>query len=754
MRTLKILTDHRRTLRGICTLGLLLLVLQGRVGGLLPSLAAQDRSTREPLTWDHVYGAKRLALPAAAPVRLTWLDDKSYLQREAEGWRRIDAKTGTRSTWYDEVRVCSALQAIEGVTEADARRMAAGDWLDFLPQKSLAVFRTDNRLIRVALQTAETAMVSDVPSEIELTALSPAGNALGFVHANNVWIADFDSGSLRQLTHDASDTVRNGRADWIYFEEVYNRNWQAWRWSPDGKFIAYQQFDDSAVPEFRISDHTSVQQSFETEHFPKAGEANPTVRLGILSIADAKTTWVSTESYATQDFILAHFNWLPDSSAVYWYAQNRVQTWLDVLVADRITGISRKLLTDRTEAWVENPMDVHFLRDGSFLIFSERTGWKHLYRVSSDGQSILPVTTGDWEARELLAVSSDETSIVISGTRDSRIAENLYRVSLTNTATPLQRLTTEEGQHTASVSLHGSWIADTTSSMTLTPRVVMRDHAGQEVRVLSERQSPPSDRFLFGKVEQRDVPMADGSTTRAIFVLPPNFDPSLRYPIWLRTYAGPHIPQVRDAWNPRLADHLLANQGIVVITWDPRSASGYGAKSAWIAWKKLGVEETRDLVSLCDWLAAQSWADSTRIGLSGHSYGGYFTAYAMTHCDKLCAGIAGAPVTDWANYDTIYTERFMSTPAENPDGYRTASVVAAAARLQGRLLLSHGLKDDNVHPENTIQLMHALQQANKQFDVMFYPTARHGIGNGHYNRLMFNFIVRAMGKPEAAETPE
>lgn len=750
MWTLKTLTDQRRTRHFVRTWGFILLAVVVLGGSQLPSTAAQDSGTREPLTWDHVYGAKRLSLPTASPVRLTWRDDESYLQREAEGWRKIDAKTGSSSAWYDEDRVFSSLRLIEGISETDARRMAAGEWMDFLPDKSLAVFRTADRLIRVSLQTAETAIVLGVPAEIELTALSPTGNALGFVQSNEVWVADFDTGKVRQLTHDASSTVRNGRADWIYFEEVYNRSWQAWRWSPDGKFIAYQQFDDTAVPEFRISDHTSVQQSFEIEHFPKAGETNPIVRLGIVSVAEAKTTWVSTESYTPQDFILAHFNWLPDSSAVYWYAQNRIQTWLDVLVADRKTGVSRKLLTDRTEAWVDNPMDVHFLRDGSFLIFSERTGWKHLYRVSSDGSSVSAVTTGEWEVRELLAVSHDESSIVISGTRDSRIAENLYRVSLSDTAAPLQRLTPEDGQHTASVSPGGSWIADTASSMTLPPRVVMRDHAGKEVRVLSERTPLPSDRYVFGQVEQRDVPMADGSTTRAIFVLPPDFNPSVRYPIWLRTYAGPHAPQVRDAWNPRLADHLLANQGIVVITWDPRSASGYSAKSAWIAWKKLGVEETRDLVSLCDWLATQSWADTSHIGQNGHSYGGYFTAYAMTHCDKLCAGIAGAPVTDWANYDTIYTERFMSTPAENPDGYRTASVVAAANQLKGRLLLSHGLKDDNVHPENALQLVHALQGANKQFDVMFYPTARHGIVNGHYNALMFNFIVRAMGKPEAA----
>jgi dipeptidyl-peptidase-4 len=245
--------------------------------------------------------------------------------------------------------------------------------------------------------------------------------------------------------------------------------------------------------------------------------------------------------------------------------------------------------------------------------------------------------------------------------------------------------------------------------------------------------------------------MADGSETSAIFVLPPDFQPERRYPVWLRTYAGPHRPQVRDLWNPRLADHLLATQDIVVITFDPRSASGYSAASAWKAWRQLGVEETKDLVAVCDWLQQQSWVDASRIGLSGHSYGGYFTAYAMTHTDRIAAGIAGAPVTDWRHYDTIYTERFMGTPQSNPDGYRKSSVTEAAAALQGRLLLVHGMLDDNVHPENTLELAHRLQQSERQFELMLYPTARHPIVNSHYSRLTYDFILRAMGRAKQIE---
>jgi dipeptidyl-peptidase-4 len=709
---------------------------------------AQGTASREPITWDHVYGAKRISLGGVSSTRVTWIDDEHYIQRESSGWQNVSARTGESSAWYDREVLSAALQKIEGVSESDARKMADGSWIESLNEKRIVVFRHKDRLIRITLDGAEVAIVSGVPTEIELTTLSPTGSGLAFIRGNEVWVADFQSGQVRQLTFDSGPNIRNGKADWVYFEEVYNRKWQAYRWSPDGQKLAWQQFNDTNVPTFQVSDHTDVIQSFESEHFPKAGETNPIVRLGIISIGGGDAIWVDTSAYPQDDLILTHFNWFPDSSAVYWYAQNRIQSWLDVLKASPTDGSSTVLLRDQTPAWVDNPLDIQFLSDGSFLFFSDRSGWRHLYRFSAVGKQITPVTTGEWEVRELHAVDADETFLIVTGTRDSHIAENIYKVSLKSDG-DVVRLSPEDGGHAATVSRHGSYLVDSWSSLTQPGKVVVRDSTGKELRVLNEPAAVPIDKYRLGSVELKEVPMADGSETAAIFVFPPDFDLKQKYPVWLRTYAGPHTPSVRNTWNTRLADHLLANLGIVVITFDTRSSSGYGAKSAWLAYRQLGVEETKDLVSLCEWLEQQGWADPARIGLSGHSYGGYFTSYAMTHCDKLCAGIAGAPVTDWANYDTIYTERFMSTPQDNAEGYRNSSVVAAASKIHGRLLLLHGLKDDNVHPENTIQLVHALQESNKPFELMLYPKARHGIFGSHYNKLMFNFMVEAMGKPEA-----
>ena len=707
----------------------------------LPALAQQ------PLTWDLVYGPERLDVGGRRTVERQWLDEHTLLQKTAAGWQQLDAATGSEQPWYDVATIAAALQAA-GLETAEAERVALGDWLALSPRHKFAVVATDQRLLQVQLQTGAVHELRGAPPQPELAEFSPDGQRLACISQNELWVADFTSGQLQQLTTGASQTVRNGKADWVYFEEVYDRNWKAWKWSPDGTTIAFMQFDDTAVPQFQISAHASVQQSIEREHYPKAGETNPLVRLGMVPVTGGPVTWVELSQFDPQDFILSHFCWQPDSAVLCWYAQNRTQTWLDVMLTPRGASTSRRLLRDQTEAWVDNPGDPIFLRDGSLLICSERSGYRHVYRVSVDGAELRPVTAGPWEVRAVQGVSEDQSTLLIAATKDSPIAESLYRVSLNESPAEIVRLTAEDGQHTVLPSPHGTWLLDEHSSLQRPPQTVLRNQEGTVVKVLSEGRPLPREQYRFGTVRLCDVPMADGSTTTAICVLPASFQPDRKYPVWLRTYAGPHRPQVRDLWNPRLPDHLLAEHDIVVLTFDPRSASGYSAASAWKAWRQLGVEETKDLEAVCDWLQQQPWADTSRIGLSGHSYGGYFTAYAMTHTKRIAAGIAGAPVTDWRHYDTIYTERFMGTPADNPEGYRRSSVTAAAAALEGRLLLVHGMLDDNVHPENTLELVHELQSAERQFEVMLYPTARHPIVNSHYSRLTYDFILRAMGRAE------
>lgn len=698
---------------------------------------------REAITWDHVYGGKRISLSDSAPRNVKWISDTEYL-KSGSPTLIVDANTEKTRQLFEKNVIATALSALDEVSseQSDALLKKSPKFRDV--GQRLLVFEDRQRLIRVGLDGDRTAITAALPSMTELLTLSPAGNAVAFISENELWVADFESGDVRQLTHGASDLVRNGKADWVYFEEVYHRNWKAFRWSPDGLKIAFQSFDDSQVSAFNVVDHSKVQQSVEIQRFPKAGETNPTVRLGIIHLSSDSITWVDTSDYDSDDLIIAHFNWLPDSKSLYWYAQNRIQSLLDIHVADAGNGSSRRILRDQTPAWVDNPGDLKFLSDGSFLFLSDRSGWRHCYRATMAGE-VTAVTHGEWEVKDVKAVSADESFLIVTASRDSPIEDNAYRVWLNQPDRKMERLTPDEGHHIVSVSTGGSLLIDKHSTIHRRSSVSLRNCDGTHIRDIHRAKPLPLEKFAFGELSLRDLPMADGSTTRGIVCLPPDFDSSKKYPVWLMSYGGPRYPSVRNTWRSRLREHMLANLGIVVIQFDPRTASGYSAKSAWLAYKRLGVEETRDVVAICDWLVEQPWADTSRIGMSGHSYGGYFTAYAMTHCDRLSAGIAGAPVTDWSNYDTIYTERFMSTPQDNPDGYRAASAVAEARKLHGKLLLIHGLKDDNVHPANSFQLANALQKHGKLFEIMTYPESRHSIGGTHYNKLIYNFIVTTMG---------
>ncbi len=274
---------------------------------------------------------------------------------------------------------------------------------------------------------------------------------------------------------------------------------------------------------------------------------------------------------------------------------------------------------------------------------------------------------------------------------------------------------------------------------------------GQVVRTVDSNPSHELKQLRFGPRERLQIPTPDGFLLEAELILPPDLDTGKKYPVWFMTYGGPHAPTVSDSWlGGRMQDHILAKDGFVVFRMDPRSASGKGANSTWKAYKHLGVQELEDIKTAINWLKQKPYVDGKRIGMAGHSYGGYITAYALTHSDLFAAGIAGAPVTDWRDYDSIYTERYMGLPQDNPDGYNVSSVVRAADRLHGKLLIIHGAIDDNVSLRNTLRFVEALQDAGKDFQLMIYPSSRHGIMSQHYTQLQHDFIRRTLGgtKPE------
>jgi dipeptidyl-peptidase-4 len=415
------------------------------------------------------------------------------------------------------------------------------------------------------------------------------------------------------------------------------------------------------------------------------------------------------------------------------------------VAADQSNAKPDRLFRDSTRAWIDNPDPPNFFNDGSFLWTSERDGWKHIYHYAADGSLKNRVTRGEWEVRSIAHLDRESGWIYFTATRDAPLSMNLYRVKIGG---PIERLTEGAGNYAVSLSPDGRHFVASWSDLHTPTHLALHSSDGKLVRTVDTNPVHKLKEYRFGPRERVAVRARDGFILEGELVLPADLDPSKKYPVWFMTYGGPHTPRTSDGWmDGRLWEQALAAEGFVVFLLDPRTASGKGAQSAWRAYKRLGMQELEDIKDGIAWVKQRPYVDGSRIGMAGHSYGGYMTSYAMTHSDLFAAGIAGAPVTDWRDYDSIYTERFMGLPQDNPQGYDASSVVKAARNLHGKLLIIHGSIDDNVSVRNTMTLVEALQAANKEFELMIYPGSRHRIMSQHYRRLQVEFICRALGSP-------
>jgi dipeptidyl-peptidase 4 len=700
----------------------------------------EDRKTDKPITLDLLF--RNTPNFSGNPVSgLTWIDADHFLQDKDGRLYKVHAATGRAELFVDVEKVKKSLAAIPGLRPEELNRLTNPAFFRFNPKRTATLVTHGEDLYHVKLDGTPAVRLTKEPGSKEVASFSPDGRFVAFVRACNLYAVDVETRAERQLTTDGAGLVQNGKADWVYGEEIFNRRPQAYWWSPDSRRIAFMRFDDGPVPDHTVLDQTPAKQRVEKTPYPRPGEPNPIVKLGVVPVAGGEPVFADQSAYSPGASLITRVGWLPDSSRVFAYFQDRTQTWLDVCTMPADGGALTRLSRQSTKAWIDDLGDPVFLPDGSFVLECETTGWRHLYRFDKAGKDPKPLTQGEWEVRSVCTTDHADGYLYFNGTKDSTNGLNLYRVKLDGTG--LERLTKGEGSHTVTVSPTGGMFVDSHSDAATPTRVCLCKSDGTDLRTLDTNPVHAREEFRFAKYERVRVKTRDGYYLEGTLLKPPDFDPAKKYPVWTFVYAGPHMPTVRDGFDGRAQDHALATAGIVVFHVDPRSSSGKGVGSAWTAYKQLGVQELKDLDDAMDWLSAFEWADAKRLGLSGHSYGGYMTAYALTHSTKFAAGIAGAPVTDWRNYDSIYTERYMGTPQDNPEGYDTSSVVKAAKNLHGRLLLLHGEMDDNVHVQNTLQLIDELQKAGKDFEVMIYPRARHGLGAGS-QRQIIQFIVKTM----------
>ena len=580
----------------------------------------------------------------------------------------------------------------------------------------------------------------------ELAELSPDGTRAAYIEDNDLVVIEVANGRRRDITTSGDAETFNGKLDWVYQEEVYGRgNFKGYWWSPDSQYIAYLHLDERAVDEFTLVDDVEeghFRSRPEVTNYPKAGDANPRVRLGIAEVRRGQTRWIDLERYAGSEPLIVRVDWTPEGELAF-MVQDRIQTWLELNVADPASGTYRTWIREDGEGWTERARPMQWLDDGSFLWLSTRTGYRHLYRYAPGGELLNAVTEGEWQVESITHVDEARRQVWFRGTQGGAINGNEYRAGLGGGE--LVRLTQGEGSHSLSWNADRTHFLDRWSSLEDPGGVRYCDGEGQVLRELGPGVVAAREEFACSDWELFEVPARDGFELDVAVLRPVPFDPETPHPVWLSTYSGPNAPTVRNRWDSSAWNQYLAQSGIVVLQVNVRSASRKSHLAATACYRQLGVQELRDLEDAVAWLTAHPWADAERVGITGHSYGGFMTAYALTHSEAFALGVAGSGVYDWGMYDTIYTERYMQTPQLNEEGYSNTSVIEAAGNLSGHLVVTHGTLDDNVHYQNAIQLINALQLAGQDsFEFMPYANSRHGIRDAelrwHRRRLEWRAI--------------
>ncbi len=658
-------------------------------------------------------------LPA---TRLEWLPDGALLQTRREGTKvsllRIDPMTWEAKPLFESDRLQTALLSA-GAPEAATRTALERGSFTWSVDRSAFLLQVADDLFLVDLKgTATKRLAGDKPEE---PTFSPDGSQVAYLRGNDLYRMDLATAEETRLTTGGGETVFNGRLDWVYQEEVYGRanGSRAFWWSPDSKRIAYLSLDETKVPVFILMDDRNQPQKPLKARYPKAGDPNPSARLGVVDLA-GRTTWME-DPYPGQQTLIVQVGWAPGGQLLAAH-QNRIQSWLDLR---RYEGATSKLvLHEESRAWQERLPLPHHLPDGGFLWESGRSGHHHIYRYGKQGNLVGPVTTGDWAVKQVHGVDATTLQVYFDATERSPIGQDAYRIGLDGKG--LTRLTDRPGSHRLRFNATFSAFLDTWSDIHTPPQQTLHDASGKRLRLIDANPGEGWKALQLGKVTLQQVKTRDGFSMETLLVLPVDFDPAKKYPVFQYTYGGPAAPSVRNAWSRDMAWYqFLAQQGIATWICDNRSASAKGLASAYGIHRNLGAQELQDLLDGHVWLKAQGWADMNRICLDGWSYGGFLTTYALTHSKAWKLGIAGAPVTDWSLYDSIYTERYMGLPADNKAGYESSSVLRAAGDLSGKLLLLHGTLDDNVHPQNSVMLIDALQKAGQPVQIVLLPGSDH-----------------------------
>jgi dipeptidyl-peptidase-4 len=695
---------------------------------------------KKKFTYQQIYENGGPEVLARLPVIDGWLNDEYYLQyvheygQKTSQLMKVSVIDGRMYPFIDYQNLNDRYLAGFDLREAEDRD---ADYKSFILRKQddLYYFSLTNSTIR---------RLTTNPGIEQNPTLSPDGRYVAFTRDHDLYIIDIQSGDERRLTNDGSATIYNGWAAWVYYEEILGResHYRAFWWSPSSELIAFLRFDETQVPEFPLVDAEGIHGKLELQRYPKAGDPVPQVRLGMVTIKTGKIKWIDFDQ--TSEYYLARPFWSPDSKVLVGQWFNRAEDLARLYSINSSNGQKKIVYEEKSPAWIEFYADIHVLKNNKgFILRSDHDGWYHLYYYNMDGVLQSQLTSGNWNVTSLVKVDEQNQQIYFIGTADNPTQKHLYRINFAGKN--LQRLTPAPGVHKTDISPSAKYFIDRYSSIGQPSKIDLYRSDGKYLRTIGDQKTAVFDNYEWGRVEIFSIPTDDGLNLPALWILPANLKSDRRYPVIFSIYGGPESAKVENQFRS-LQDHYFAQQGIITIVVDNRGSGYFGKAGMLMMNRHLGKWEVDDLITAVKWLRRQPFIDSTRIGITGSSYGGYTTCMALTYgADYFTHGVASLSVTDWRLYDAVYTERYMDKPDENPQGYEFASVMTHADRLKGKLLLIHGSMDDNVHYQNTLQLVSKLQDLGIQFELMIYPGERHGLGGlkrRHEDRLIFDFWMR------------
>lgn len=579
-----------------------------------------------------------------------------------------------------------------------------------------------------------------------LASFSPKGDQVAFVRDNNIFIKNLASGKETQVTSDGLyNNIINGATDWVYEEEFsFSR---AWFWSPDGSKLAYYRFDESKVKEYDMVKYDSLYPTIYKYKYPKAGESNSVIGIFIYDVASGKST--SVDIGKETDIYIPRIKWTEDPSKLAVFRMNRLQNYLEILIADASTGTTKPVYTEKNKYYIDITDNLFFLGNKKqFIYSSEKDGYSHVYLLSLEGKPEVQLTKGKWDVTEVKGIDEKNKLVYFVSAEESPMDRALYSVKLDGTGKI--KLSQKKGTNEPEFSKGFRYFINSYSDAN-TPFVVTINKAnGKEIKNLVDNASLFSlmKDFGFTKKEFFKFKTSENIELNAWMIKPASFDSAKKYPVFMFVYGGPGVQTVENSWGyfDFSWAEMLAQKGYIVVSVDNRGTGARGEEFKKCTYLQLGKLETIDQIESAKYLGSLAYVDSKRIGIFGWSYGGYMSALCLTKgADYFKMGIAVAPVTNWRYYDNIYTERFMGLPKDNASGYDDNSPINHVKKLKGKFLLMHGTADDNVHFQNSMELVKSLVNANKQFETFFYPNKNHNISGGvtrfHLYKKMTDFIL-------------